>query len=315
MPKTTTTKPRLIFFGSGQASATILEDLVHSADVVVVGVVSRPGKQHSHTHQRTTHVAQLATEHNIKLFTPQKLTEITQQLAQLQPEAGVLFAYGKILPDETLNVFPKGIINIHPSLLPRHRGPAPLESTILGGDTQAGTSIMLITAEMDAGPILAQESFPITATIHKAALWEKLMHTSRKLLLPTLRDYLTGQLAPQPQRSDQEPSYSKLIKKQDGDITPHTASAANLERMVRAYTGWPGVRVPIILHGKALPLTLHEIRISSSQASKDIQIFCKNKQLFLQLSDGCVEILRAQLPGKSVVTGPDLCNAGLISLA
>lgn len=131
MPNSTTTKHRIVFFGASASSALILEDLLSTSQVEVVAVVTQPAKAHSHSHQRISRVTQLAEEHAIKLLTPHKLAEITQDLTNLNPDVGVLFAYGKILPDETLDTFPQGIINIHPSLLPKHRGPAPLESTIL----------------------------------------------------------------------------------------------------------------------------------------------------------------------------------------
>lgn len=315
MLKTTTnTKTRIIFFGSGQSSALILQDLLQEKDIAVVGVVSQSSKIHAHTHQRTTPVAQLAQVAKIPFFTPTKLTEITKQIRQLQPDVGVLFAYGKILPLETLDTFPHGIINIHPSLLPLHRGPSPLESTILAGDTTVGTSIMLITPEMDAGPILAQDSFTVPANIQKLELWEKLLKASRNLLVPTLRAYLSHTITPTPQDLSQKPSYSKLIKKQDGDISPKTMTAVQLERLVRAYSGWPGVRIPILLRNKPQTLSLHQVKIHDTSTNK-IKLYCQNKHLLLQLSGGCIEILQAQLPGKRVVTGRDLCNVGEIRLA
>lgn len=315
MLKTTTnTKTRIVFFGSGPSSALILQDLLQEKDIIVAGVVSQSSKLHAHTHQRTTPVAQLAQASKIPFFTPTKLVEITKQLQQLQPGVGVLFAYGKILPLETLDTFPHGIINIHPSLLPLHRGPAPLESTILAGDTTVGTSIMLITPEMDAGPILAQDSFTVPADIQKLELWEKLLKASRDLLVPTLRAYLSHTTVPIPQDLSQKPSYSKLIKKQDGDISPKAITAVQLERLVRAYSGWPGVRIPILLRNKPQILSLHQVKIHGSSTGKT-ELYCQNKRLLLQLSEGCIEILQAQLPGKKVVTGCDLCNVGEIRLA
>lgn len=310
MPKSTTTKPRIIFFGSNQASALILQDLLNTKNMTVIGVVTQPNKQQGHTHQRTTPVAQLADSHQVPLLMPTNLKEITNTLKQLHPNLGVLFAYGKILPQETLDIFPKGIINIHPSLLPLHRGPSPLENTILSGDTKAGTSIMLITAKMDAGPILAQSSFSVPANITKSELWHQLLQTSRQLLIPTLQDYLANKIIPQPQNSTQTPSYSKIISKQDGDITPSTISSITLERMVRAYADWPGVRLPIIWRDKATTLTLHQVRPHSSASTNTVRLFCENKRLLLHLSDGCLEILFAQLPNKKIITGHDICNAG-----
>lgn len=315
MPNTINTKHRIVFFGSSTSSALILEDLLNASSLEVVAVVTQPTKPHAHSHQRLSRVALLAQEHSIKLFTPHKLHEITQSLTELKPSAGVLFAYGKILPDETLNLFPHGIINIHPSLLPKHRGPAPLESTILVGDSTVGTSIMLITPEMDAGPILTQNSFKIQENITKEALWDQLLHASRELLIPTLLDYLAGNIKPEPQDNSIKATYSQIIKKSDGDIDPHTTSAQQLTRLVRAYAGWPGVRIPVLLRGKPQSLTLHEVQLLETQASQTPELACKNKQLYLHFIDGTVEILRAQLPNKSIVTGRDLCNAGQITLA
>lgn len=315
MPNSTGIKHRLVFFGSSASSALILEDLLVEPWLEVIAIVTQPPKDHAHTHQRVSRIAQLAQDNSIRLFAPRKLGEITDDLTQLQPTAGVLFAYGKILPDETLHIFPKGIVNIHPSLLPKHRGPAPLESTILAGDKEAGTSIMLVTSEMDAGPILAQKSFEITADIAKQELWGQLLETSRKLLIPTLRDYLIGSLTPRPQNESLAPTYSQLIKKHDGDIDPHTVSTTELTRRVRAYSGWPGTRLRVSVRGTDQPLTLHEVRIVNAQPAQAIKLSCENKQLLLHLTNGTIEIMRAQLPNKAIVTGQDICNAGPITLA
>lgn len=315
MPNSTNTKHRLVFFGSSASSALILEDLLAEPWLEVIAIVTQPPKAHAHTHQRVSRVAQLAQDNSIRLFTPSKLSEITDDLTRLQPTAGVLFAYGKILPDATLDIFPKGIVNVHPSLLPKHRGPAPLESTILSGDKEAGTSIMLITSEMDAGPILAQKSFKIAADIPKQELWEQLLEVSRELLIPTLCDYLADSIVPQPQNESLAPTYSQLIKKHDGDINPHTVSTTELTRRVRAYSGWPGTRMQVSVRGATQSLMLHEVRIVNTQPAQAIKLSCTNKQLLLHLTNGTVEIMRAQLPNKAIVTGQDICNAGPITLA
>lgn len=316
MPKKTTNinRPKIVFFGSSQSSADILHDLIDSRVYDIVAVITQPEKPHSHKSNRQSSVAKLAHQNNILLFTPNRLGEITNQLKTLQPQVGLLFSYGKILPDETIDLFRYGIVNIHPSLLPKHRGPAPLENTILAGDIKAGTSIMLINSEMDAGPILAQESFNIDKSISKQELWQKLMSVSRGLILPTLDNYLKGSIKPTPQNNKIEPSFSRMIKKTDGDINLASTSAVELERKIRAYKGWPGVRIPIIWHQKPIALTIHNALLNNSNFPNSPQLVQKDKKLILVLRDGSLDLTEVQLPGRKIVTGHDFCNTGNFSL-
>lgn len=316
MPKKTTNIkiPKIVFFGSSQSSAVILQDLIDSKRYEVVAVVTQPEKPHSHTSSRQSAVSRLAETHHIPVLAPTRLVEITDQLKKLEPKVGVLFSYGKILPNETISLFNYGIVNIHPSLLPKHRGPSPLESTILAGDTRAGTSIMLISQEMDAGPILAQKSFGIAKHIAKQELWDKLMIANRKLIMPALDKYLAGVIKPRPQSKSLDPSYSRMIKKTDGDIDLTTISAVELERAIRAYSGWPGVRIPIIWHQKPAALTIHSARLHELSGEQTARLICRDKKLLLALADGCLELLEVQLPGRKIITGRDFCNTGDFSL-
>lgn len=294
------------------ASAEVLEDLLSDDGLEVVGVVTQASKTHSHRSHAYTPVAQTAVAHNCPIFTPTKLTpDVIAELGDLKPDIGVLFAYGKMLPDGLLAIFPHQIVNIHPSLLPRHRGPAPLEATILHGDTTAGTSIMIITSEMDAGPILAQESFPVAAHITKQDLWTQLVHASRKLLLPTLHDYLEGTIRPQPQDETRGITFSHLIRKDDSRIKPQEITAVQLERQVRAYLGWPGSRLAVTRNGQSTELLIHEVSVLPDETpDAEPSLSCEQRQLILALKTGRVRIDKAQLPGKGIVTGRDLCNSG-----
>lgn len=318
MPKTATStnKSKVVFFGSSETSALFLEGLIAAKEyqVVVVAVVTQVAKTHGHKSTRVSAVARLAENHGITLFTPAKLAEITDDLQKLQPQVGVLFAYGKILPNETIDLFPAGIVNIHPSLLPKHRGPSPLENTLLAGDTVAGTSIMLITQEMDAGPILAQSQFAIASDVSKQDLWQQLIGASRELLIPTLNQYLHNEITPCPQPKRVLPSYSRIIKKTDGDIDPSTANALELERTIRAYAGWPGTRIPIIWRGETVSLTIHQARLVSKNVNDQAGLTCADKMLILALPKGSLELTQVQLPGRKTITGKDFCNAANFSL-
>jgi methionyl-tRNA formyltransferase len=162
------------------------------------------------------------------------------QFASLQPAFAVLAAFGKIIPQRIIDLFSIGIINIHPSLLPRYRGSTPIESAILNGDTETGVSLMQIVAEMDAGPVYAQIRLPLNGAEQKQELYEKLSTLGAQSLISNLPQILDGTHDATAQNVDiEQVSFSKTIAKTDGQID-WQKPAIQLEREVRAYLGWPG---------------------------------------------------------------------------
>lgn len=238
-------KTKLVFFGnerlvSGLSSTTapVLNALIdHGYDIAAVVA------HHSDTRSRNgrpLEVAQVAEEHGIPLLTPDRPLDIHDQLSGLNAEAGVLVAYGKILPQKLIDLFPRGIINVHPSLLPHYRGPTPLEAPILNGDSKSGVSIMALAAKMDAGPIYAQAEFPISATDTKFDIYEKASALSKDLLIDTLPSILDGSLQPTPQ-DEANATFCQLINKDDGRID-WSQPAEIIERKIRAFIEWPQSR-------------------------------------------------------------------------
>ena len=236
---------RLVFFGTEDFSLPTLQALIKS-DFEVIAVVTKPDSARGRSKQLVAPaIKQLALEHNIPVFQPNKLADITDQLSSLKPDAAVLVSYGKILPQRTLDVFePFGIINIHPSLLPKYRGPAPIEAAILHGDTTTGISIMKLTAGMDEGPIYAQTQLSLDGTERKDNLSQKLAGESARLLIRVLPQILSGELLPIEQKND-DVSYTSIISKSDGICDPLTETATMIERKVRAYIGFPKTRLPL----------------------------------------------------------------------
>lgn len=245
-----TSSKRLVFFGnerlvSGlkQTNAPILRGLIERGYNVVAVVANHADTESRNA--RELEVRVVANEHGIPVFTPEKPTDIFDELVSLHPDAAILSAYGKILPKRIIDVFePIGIINIHPSLLPRHRGPTPIETTILNGDTEAGVSIMRLSTGMDDGPLFGQTSFAIPTDITKFELYEKLSAAGAELLFSLLKRILDGSLTPQ-QQENNGVSFTTLISKQDGIIDPKTDTATNLERKIRAFQGYPKPKLHI----------------------------------------------------------------------
>jgi methionyl-tRNA formyltransferase len=234
-------KPRIIFFGNERiatgvtTTAPTLRALIEAGyDIAAVVSNYEPGRSRS---SRELEVQAVAETHNIPLLLPDKPVDIIDELNSFKAELGVLVAYGRIVPVSIINLFPKGIINIHPSLLPLHRGPTPIESVILNGEEKTGVSLMQLVKAMDAGPVYAYSELSLTGHETKQELADKLLEMGSTMLIELLPEVLTGKAIAQPQ-DESLATYDSLLSKADGKID-WGKTATRLEREIRAYSGWP----------------------------------------------------------------------------
>lgn len=183
-------------------------------------------------------VAVRARELGLLVLQPERLRDVREELVRLGPEIGVVVAYGKFIPRWLLDLPPYGVINVHPSLLPRYRGAAPIARAILNGETKTGVTVIRLTEALDAGPILAQEAVPIEPTDTAGTLEARLSELAAHLLLRTLEGITSGTIEPRPQDEEQATYFGKLTK-EDGRIR-WTDPADRIERHVRAMAPWPG---------------------------------------------------------------------------
>lgn len=159
------------------------------------------------------------------------------RLQRFQPRVAVLVAYGLIIPPELLQLPPDGFINVHPSLLPRHRGPSPIPATILAGDQKTGVTIMKLDEGVDTGPLLAQTTIPLTGQETTGSLSEILAQMGAELLRITLRQYLQHAIVPIAQNHAKS-TLTKKIRKEDG-LIDWNEGATIIERKIRAFYPWP----------------------------------------------------------------------------
>jgi methionyl-tRNA formyltransferase len=258
MKNTFAMKVRTVFMGTPQFAAIILESLLQSP-YQVLAVYTQPDKRAGRGRPVfPPPVKRLALERQIPVMQPETFesSEVAEKLASFQPELVVVAAFGFILPPEVLSLPKSGCLNVHPSLLPQHRGPSPIANAILCGDGLTGVTIMLMDAGLDTGPILAQEKVEISFMDTTGSLSSRLAGVGAELLLETLPKWLGGELKPHAQ-DEAQATYSKLISSEDGEIDWHL-SAVELWRKVRAYNPWPscytwcqGKRLKI---HKAIPL-------------------------------------------------------------
>lgn len=213
---------------------------------------------------------------------------VTGKLKDLKPhkaKLAVLAAYGRIIPQSVLDEFPLGIINVHPSLLPLHRGPTPIEQTILDGTFKTGVSIMRLTAGMDEGPLYKQKTVHLTGKESKAELATILQRLGSELLVETLPLIASGQLKPRLQPHPSRATYSKKLTKEDG-VIDWNKPATQIEREIRAYLGWPGSRST--LAGKEVLITAAHVANTSGEAGqvkvsgKKLMVYCGNDALVIE---------------------------------
>lgn len=232
---------RILFLGTPAAAVRPLELLAQDARFTMVGVVTQPDRPLGRTAVPTPPpVAQAAQRLGLPLLQPETLrdSQVVEQLVALRPDVGVVAAYGEILRRNVLAIPPLGYLNIHPSLLPRYRGPAPVTAAILAGDTETAVTIIRLDSKMDSGPILAQRRIALPPGARSGPLTNDLFVLGAELLLEALPDYAAGERTLQPQDHERA-TYTSLLRREDGQIV-WSHSAVQIERMTRAYDPWPG---------------------------------------------------------------------------
>jgi methionyl-tRNA formyltransferase len=207
----------------------------------VVGVVSAPDRPAGRSAVlRAVPVALLATQRGLALLQPARVraTEAIAEIAALRPDLGVLADYGQIVPAALLDLAPHGMLNLHPSLLPRHRGATPIPAAILAGDPQTGVSLFRMDPGLDSGPLISVATAPLAGTETAPELEAALAGLAAGLLVRSLQPWLRGELPARPQPAEGI-SLTRPLRRADGELDPGR-SAVELERQVRAHLGWPG---------------------------------------------------------------------------
>lgn len=235
-----TSPARAVFFGSGPFAIPILERLVGLAAVVVVGVVTVPGRPSGRRGTlRQPAVAEAAARLGLPVVAPPGLRDesAVTAIAAFRPDLGVLADYGRIVPPAILELPSHGILNVHPSLLPRWRGAAPIPATILAGDRETGVTIIRMDEGLDTGPIVALERWPLSGAETAPDLELRAATAGAELVARTVGQWLDGGLAARPQ--DGAATLTRPLRREDGRLDP-TLPVRDLERRVRAFDPWPG---------------------------------------------------------------------------
>lgn len=232
---------KIVFFGTPQFSADYLKAILEAGDIEVAAVVTQHDEPVGRKHVLTPPpVKALALEHGIPVWQPasMKSPALHGTLRLYDADVFVVIAFGRMLPQDLLSIPKHGVVNVHPSLLPKYRGPSPMFAALLAGDTETGVTIMQIDAEMDHGPVLDAAKIAVDPKETIATLTHKVVNIGAPLLISSLRRFVDGTLTPAPQDHTQA-TFCKLLSRADG-VIDWTKPASVIERQIRALNPWPG---------------------------------------------------------------------------
>ena len=251
---------RAVFFGTPEFAVPSLERLAGGGARVVLAVTQPDRPAGRSGEPVASAVGRFAAELGIPVEKPERLRgnlEFLELVRGLEPDVSVVVAYGKLLPDALLDAPRLGSVNVHASLLPRHRGASPVQAAILAGDRETGVATMKMVSQLDAGPLYLERRTPIDPGEDAGSLGRRLAGFGAELAVETLAGLEAGVLLPRPQVG--EPTHCRTIRREDGEAD-WSQPAIELERRLRAFAPWPGLftflgseRIKILDAGVGLP--------------------------------------------------------------
>ncbi len=266
-----TIKPKVVFMGTPDFAATILTTIIRSFLFDVCCVITAPDKPVGRKQILTPSAVQIvAQRYNIKVG------HAMSNFLNIKPDLIVLAAYGQILPKEILDIPKYGCLNVHPSLLPKYRGPSPIQSFILSGDKKTGVTIILMDTKIDHGGIVANLKFEIqNSKITYKELHNKLAELGANLLVETIPRWIKRDAKPKPQ-DEKRATYTKILTREHGRID-WRKPAQEIERQIRAFDPWPGTYT--IYKGKILKILKAEA-VQNKLIIKQVQLEGKKPMSF-----------------------------------
>ncbi len=272
---------KIVFLGTPEFSAVILEKLSSSPYRPSL-VITRPDKPVGRKQIISpSSVKLIAEKYEIPIFQPKTKKDLELKIKQFKPDLGIVVAYKYILSEDTLKIPYFGFLNVHPSLLPKYRGPSPIQATILNGDKETGVTIILVDEKTDHGEIISKSQFsiPNSGIIYKE-LERELAIRGGELLVKTIPKWLKNKINPEKQ-DEKKATYTKIIRKNDGRID-WSMTAEEIERQIRAFKPWPGSFTFFKKSGKILKVKIIEAEISKKDIPQKYSIKCKKDYLIIK---------------------------------
>lgn len=287
---------KVIFMGTPDFSVGTLEALVAAGHEVVLAVTQPDKPKGRGKEMQFTPVKECALKYNIPVFQPRRVREADciEELRRYHADIMVVVAFGQILPKEILEMTAYGCVNVHASLLPKYRGAAPIQWSIIDGEAVTGVTTMQMDEGLDTGDILLKTEIPIDAKETGGSLHDKLAEAGAKLCVETLQALQNKAVTPIPQ-GETTTAYAKMLNKQLGNID-WTQSAVAIERLIRGLTPWPSAYTN--WNGKVMKIWDSEVVEGVSKESPGTIIKVEKDAFYVQTGEGFLKVCELQLPGK-----------------
>lgn len=287
---------KIVYFGTPSFSAITLENLLKNkifiSAIITLNDISKNNP-----------FINLSQKYSVPIYHTISSKITFNNLKKINSDVGVLFAFGSIIPTNILNLFPYGILNIHPSLLPKYRGPSPIQTALLNGENVIGFSIIKIDEQLDHGQIALQKKITVAENETAHDLYLKISHLASSALLDLLPLYINNKINLQIQ-NENIATYTKTITREDGKIH-WNQSSEYIYRQFRALQPWPGIYT--FLNNKRIKII--DLKISNDNLSKKnipgVISIQKNNKFFIECKEGFVEIIRIQKEGKKILNSYD----------
>lgn len=302
---------KLIFMGTPDFSATVLKGLLESGQYEILAVVTQPDRAVGRKKEiRITPVKEVALSYGLPIYQPEKLSGSPEMEAimNLGADGIVTAAFGQFLPSKLLASM-NFVVNVHASLLPKHRGGAPIHYALIQGDKETGVTIMETVKEMDAGDMISRRSIPITDEDNVGTLFEKLAIVGRDLLLDTLPAYLAGDIQPEAQDPSQV-TFSPNIRPEEERLD-WTKTNRQLFNQIRGMNPWPVAHT--LWQGGRFKIYEAELADGDGQPGEILEI--GKRQLLVATGEGALALKTVQPAGKPKMTISDFLNGAGRNLA
>lgn len=291
---------RIVFMGTPDFAAAILQRLIDTGRNVV-GVFSQPDKPVGRKQIITpTATKVIAEKYGIPVFQPAKLRdgEALKIMQELKPDLTVVAAYGKILPKDILDVAPLGNVNVHGSLLPKYRGSAPIQWSVINGDEVTGITTMFMAEGMDTGDMIMRFELPIGEDETAGELFDRMAELGAESIEKTLELFDEGEVRAEPQK-EEEATYAPMLKKEMGEID-FSKTAKEIHNLARGLNPWPMAYT--FLDGKSIKI--HAAKAAEGFSGEEGKLL-DEKRFIVGCKNGAVEFITVQPEGKNKMSGAD----------
>lgn len=296
---------KVVFFGTPQFAANVLEELMR-AKIDVVAVISRTDKPKGRSSTPVpTPVKEVALKHHIPVYQPEKVSseEFRSILDSLQADLFVVVAYGEILKQHVLDAPKLGCINVHASLLPKYRGAAPIQQSIINGDAESGVSIMYMVRKMDAGDVISTVVVPITEEMNFGELEAKLCEVGSPALLEAIELFKKGKVAGISQ-NEAEVTFAPKIELEDCQIN-WNQPAKKIHDLIRGVNPYPGAWTYVTVHDETKRFKIFSSKVIKVDGFPGVMEKHQGNSL-IYCSEGAISLLEVQLEGKKRMSADEL---------